>query len=276
MLFENPYIFFFCALGVFNCFIVSIYFLFLRKRPQAKHTLFGLLTLLLSIRIGKTLYMSFSDSQYLWIAHIGLSACFLIGVTLYHYLKASLENRQSISTSWVIHIGIVLLVILSVGLIAPYESSIPFWHTYFVWFIYLVWGGYLILSAYELRDVLHEFSRSPKQSSTSDTWLILVFIGNVLIFLSYLIGYFWLYLVEMLTFSIMFYGLVFYFLARRDRDSIFGATSTKYTTKKINTSEANGLIERLAIAMTEEQLYKNPNLKLRELSSQINITQHKL
>jgi len=276
MLFDNPYIFFFCALGVFNCFLVSIYFLFVRKQPHLKNTLFGLLTLLLSIRVGKTLYMSFSDTQYILLAQIGLSACFLIGISLYYYLKADLEKREEIPKPWKIHFAILLVIILSVGFAAPYSNAAAFWDNYFVWFIYLVWGSYIILSGYELRAILYKLINSPERISTSDTWLVLVCIGNLLIFISYIVGYFWLLLVEMITFSIVFYAMIFFFLSKRDRDTIFQKTPEKYAQKKIDGDEVQALKERLAVLMSEEQLYKNPNLKLKELSARMNISQHKL
>lgn len=276
MIFDNSYIFFFCALGVFNCFLVSIYFLFVRKQPYLQITLFGLLTLLLSLRVGKTLYMSFSGTNHLLLAQIGLSACFLIGVSLYYYLKASVGKRQDVPKSWIVHFAILLFIILSVGLVKPYSNSISFWNNYFVWFIYLVWGCYLVLSGYELRAILYKLSNNPQKISTSDTWLALVFIGNLLIFLSYVVGYFWLYLVEMLTFSIVFYALIIFFLSKRDRDSIFEKFPEKYAHKKIDLYEVQALKERLTMLMKEEQLYKNPNLKLKELSSRLNISQHKL
>ncbi len=276
MIFDNPYIFFFCALGVFNCFLVSMYFLFVRKQALLQHTLFGLLTLLLSLRVGKTLYMSFAGTRNLLLAQIGLSACFLIGVSLYYYLKATLEERRDIPKSWIMHFAILLFIIVSVGLVKPYANAVSFWNNYFVWFIYLVWGCYLILSGYELRNLLYKLGNNPQKVSTSNSWLALVFIGNVLIFLSYLIGYFWLYLVEMLMFSVVFYALIIFFLSKRDRDSIFQKMPEKYAHKKIDLLEAQSLEEHLTMLMNEEQLYKNPNLKLKELSSRMNISQHKL
>lgn len=276
MIFDNLYVFFFCALGVFNCFLVSIYFSFLQNEPKLNNTLFGVLTLLLSIRVGKTVYMSFGGTDNLLFAQIGLSACFLIGISLYYYLKASLEKREAIPRSWLVHFGILLLIILVVGFVKPYSHHITFWNNYFVWFIYLIWACYLILSAYELRIQLYTFFNKAQKNSTFHTWLVFVFMGNVLIFISYVIGYFWLYLVDMLTFSVVFYALIFFFLAKRDRDSIFQKIPKKYAQKKINPSEAESLTNRLAQLMKEEQLYKNPNLKLEELSSRLRISPHKL
>jgi len=220
--------------------------------------------------------MSFEGTQDLLLAQIGLSACFLIGISLYYYLKASLEKREAIPTSWLVHFGILLLIILVVGFVKPYSHHITFWHNYFVWFIYLIWACYLILSAYELRIQLYTFFNKAQKNSTFHTWLVFVFMGNLLIFISYVIGYFWLYLVDMLTFSVVFYVLTFFFLAKRDRDSIFQNIPTKYAQKKIHPSEAQSLKKRLAQLMKNEQLYKNPNLKLEELSSRLKISHHKL
>ncbi|MEL7121229.1 MAG: helix-turn-helix domain-containing protein [Bacteroidota bacterium] len=276
MIFDNAYIFFFCALGVFNSFLVSIYFLFFQKQPQLKNTLFGVLMFLLSIRVGKTVYMSFEESKSLLVAQIGLSACFMIGVTLYYYVKASLIKRDVIPGSWLAHFGVLLLFITVMGLLKPLPSNRPFWDNFFVWMIYLTWGVYIMLSAYELRVQLYVLFTNLKKSSTPHTWLILVCLGNFLIFAAYIVGYFWLFLVEMLTFSVVFYALTFFFLSRKDRNSIFQKTPEKYARKKIAASEAQNLKERLTRLMQEEQPYKNPNLKLEELSSKLNISQHKL
>ena len=276
MIFENSYIFFFCALGVFNCFLVSIYFLLLQDESTLKSVLFGVLTMLLSIRVGKTVYMSFESPKYLLVAQIGLSACFLIGIALYYYIKADLEKRDIMPRSWRIHFGILFFIILLVGLIRPYPKHIEFWHNYFVWFIYLTWGCYIMASGYELRTQIYVLLTDGRKSSTAHTWLVLVFTGNLLLFASYIVGYFWLYLVEMLTFSIVFYALIIFFLSKKDRDSIFQNIPEKYARKRISAREADHLQKHLEQLMNNEQLYKNPNLKLEELSSRLNISQHKL
>lgn len=276
MTFDNSILFFFCALGVFNCLLTSIYFLFFQRNPEIKNTLFGLLTLLLSIRIGKTVFMSFEGSMDLLIAQIGLSACFLIGPCLYFYVKAYLEKRESIPRSWLFHFGILFCLVLLVGLFKPYSNHIAFWNNYFVWCIYLIWGIYLLASAYELRSQLYSFFAKDHHHSTSHSWLVLILAGNILIFISYLVGYFWLYFVEMLTFSVIFYAITFFYLSRKDRHSIFRKVPEKYARKKINPAEAQSLQIRLEQLMQKEELYKNPNLKLEELASSLRISQHKL
>jgi hypothetical protein len=140
MTFDNPILFFLCSLGVFNGFLVSVYFLFFEKRKRTQNTLFGFLVLMLSIRIGKSVYSLFSETKDLLVMQIGLSACFLIGVSLFFYLKSSVENRKKIPVSWKIHVLVLFLIVLIVGFFKPYRIHIDFWRS-FVVFIYVVWGG---------------------------------------------------------------------------------------------------------------------------------------
>ena len=93
---------------------------------------------MLSIRIGKSVYATFTEKSELnlWILQIGLSACFLIGVSLFYYLKSSIENRKSIPLAWKLRLGGLFMFIVIAGLIKPYITHFDFWNTYFVWFIY--------------------------------------------------------------------------------------------------------------------------------------------
>ena len=66
--------------------------------------------LFLSLRIGKSVYVIFTErvDRNLLILQIGLSACFLIGVSLFYYLKTSVDNTKVIPKSWKIHFSILL------------------------------------------------------------------------------------------------------------------------------------------------------------------------
>lgn len=276
MTFNNPIVFFLCTLGVFNGFFVSLYFLFFTKQKRLQNNLFGLLVLMLSIRIGKSVYAIFSEERELLYMQIGLSACFFIGISLYFYLKASVENTKIIPRSWKIHFAILAVIIVAVGILKPYETSKFFWNTYFVKFIYLTWGGYIIISGFVLKNILKKLFAKQDKCTTSELWLIAVFIANILIYIAYIIGYFWLYLVGTLTFSFVFYVLLFFFLFKRNRETIFQDIPKKYASKKIDEKDANLLIEQLELLMTEKEFYKNPDVKLNDLSSKIGVSSHRL
>ena len=275
---DNAILFFICSLGVFNGLLVSIYFLLIDKSKRVPNFLFGLLVLFLTVRIGKSVYTIFTprEERNLWIIQIGLSACFLIGISLYYYLKSSVTKTKKIPLNWKIHFLILFLVILVVGIIKPYATDTLFWNTYFVKFIYLVWGIYVVLSGVVLKDIFKKLFSKKETFTTSEVWLVAVYMSNLLIYLAYIIGYFYFYFVGTVTFSIVFYGLVLLFLSKKNRESIFKDLPEKYSTKKIENEEANSLKLQLDTLMKEEELYKNTAIKLSDISVKIGVSSHKL
>ena len=276
--FHNPILFFVCSLGVFNGFLVSLYFLFFSKRKRVQNLLFGLLVFLLVIRIGKSVYATFTPKgeHNLLILQIGLSACFLIGVSLFYYLKSSIENKKTIPASWKIHFIVLFIIIVSVGIAKPYTYNKAFWNDTFVWVIYWTWALYLLVSSYLLKDIFIKLFSKTQKCTTAEHWLVAVLIGNILIFAAYIIGYYYLYLVGTITFSVVFYGLLIFFLSKKNRDTIFQDIPEKYGTKKIDNAEANFLLKQLKDLMQKEELYKKSDVKLQHVAKGIHISTHKL
>ncbi|MCH2032137.1 MAG: helix-turn-helix domain-containing protein [Tenacibaculum sp.] len=273
---DNPILFFICALGVFNGFLVALYFLFFNRKGRVQNLLFGLLVLFLSMRIGKSLYVIFTprEERNIALIQVGLSACFLIGASLYYYLRSSLEQTKVFPRKWKVVFIILSVFIIGVGVVFPYQTNGSFWNTFFVYFIYAVWGIYLLLSAYILKDV---FARLiAKKASTFDLWLVGVFVSNLLIFTAYIVGLFYLYFIGTITFSIVFYALLIFFLSKKKREDIFEDIPEKYGAKKIATSEADGLLIELKKLIEKNDLYKNTSIKISDIAKEINITPHKL
>lgn len=277
MNFENPLLFFICALGVFNGFLVSLYFLFFSRQKRIQNLLFGLLLLFLSVRIGKSVYRLFTSREDidLWIMQIGLSACFFIGIALFYYLKASIENRKFIPKPWKIHFIILFTFIVVIGFIKPYETNEVFWE-WFIWVIYGAWGLYIIASIYIMKPIFEHLFSKTKKNTTSELWLLAVLTANVLIYVAYLIGYYYLYVISTIIFSAVFYGLLLFFISKKNRETIFQDIPQKYGAKKIGNDEAKHLIEQLDSLIQEKHLYKDTAIKLVDIAKQIHISSHKL
>ena len=277
MKFDNPLLFFVCAIGVFNGFLASFYFLFFSKEKRVQNFLFGLLLLLLSMRIGKSVYAIFTDraERDLLILQIGLSACFLIGVSLYYYIKSSVENTRVFPRSWKIHLIVLTFIIIIIGVIKPYRTNPLAWN-YIVPFIYSVWGIYILLSGFLIKSIFQKLFSKHEKCTTSELWLVAIFIGNLLIYLAYIIGYFYLYLIGTITFSVVFYGLLIFLLFKNNRDNVFKDIPEKYASKKITSTEAKQLIEALQDVMLKNEFYKNTNVKLNDIAEVLDISSHKL
>ena len=74
----------------------------------------------------------------------------------------------------------------------------------------------------------------------------------------------------------MFYGLVLLFLSKKNRESIFRDLPEKYSAKKIESDEVISLKLQLSALMGEQDLYKNSDMKLSDISVKIGVSSHKL
>jgi hypothetical protein len=89
------------SLGVVNGFILS-FFLMFKKQNTWSNVYFGGLLMALSIRIGKSVFVFFSDSVDRLILQIGLSACIFIGPLFYLYVKALKEKYGFIEARYIL------------------------------------------------------------------------------------------------------------------------------------------------------------------------------
>ena len=272
-------LFFFSCLGVFNGFLVSMYFLFILKTKRAQNLFFGLLLLMLSIRIGKSVFHFFLDDLSKVILQIGLSTCFFIGPFLFFYTRSVLRQQTQILRKEVLHLLSLLVIILAIGLIYPYPKRPDLWNPEIVQGIYAVWLGYVVASGYLLRDLFPKLFLNTAQITIVQKWLLVVFGTNVLIclvFNSILYFGFPSYILGPITFSLVFYGLAAFLLFFPKSKTIIEGKKHRYANKKINAREASMLKTKLQQLMVEKHLFKNPALKLPQVANALQVSPHLL
>ncbi len=74
----------------------------------------------------------------------------------------------------------------------------------------------------------------------------------------------------------MLYMLIMLLIFRRRKSSTLLGQPSKYNNKRIEDTEAQQLIHQLENILKQEELYKNPDLKLPELAARLNILPHTL
>ena len=109
-----------------------------------------------------------------------------------------------------------------------------------------------------------------------ETWVISVFIGNAIVWIAYNTVSYTSYIVGALSFTFMFYMLVLLLFFSKMKGLGFMNKSAKYETSNLSEKAASSHIEKLNQLMQEEELFKNPNLKLPDLAKRLNILPHQL
>lgn len=271
---NNKLIFFFSALGAFNSIILSVYFLIFSKDNKPSNYVLGGLLAVLSIRVWKSIFFYFNPDLSKIYLQIGLSACFFIGPFLYLYVKFQTSQDEPKNKNWAYLLLFFLIITIGVGLLYPYETHQNLWGDYFYKIINYQWLAFIIAATFLLKDLLKNTVSKSKTLQHKDIWTLSVYFGVFIIWLAYFTSSYTSYIIGALSFSFALYltGLLLFYKKKNTTK----APKEKYANQKISDAESTVLLKKLDLALTENELYKNPNLTLTELAKAIQVRSHLL
>ncbi len=267
-------LFFFSALGAFNGLVLSLYFLFYVKPKHISTKFLGMFLLMLSIRIGKSVFFHFNRELSFHYLQLGLTACFFIGPFLFFYIKSVIQPDSNIKTSWKYHIALLLPIALVVGYLYPFKTNIELWRPFIIKTIYIQWFIYILASIYVVAPRLKMVFKGHLKITQLDVWLLSLLIGNLILLSSYYFTSFINYISGALAFSFLLYLLIVFLLFGKNRNTILFHKKNKYFDKKMDDDEASNLIEQLDAIMTKQELYKNSNLKSSDVAKKLQLSTH--
>lgn len=267
----NQILFFFGAIGVFNCLIISLYFLISRSRRSLNNRVLGLFLLVLSLRILLSLFYAFSTIETVYIIQTGPFFFLLIGPLFLTYILSSIKSDSVLLKYWKYHILFWFLIVISFMIFLPFKKNVSLVKETILPIINLQWLVYIIISGFIVK------SKIKKLKNTTDLlkWLASLTISVLILWLSYFFIKFEYFVSGSIIFSILFYIFYLFFLFNKKIASeIF--QKTKKTSIPKNTSETEKLITELEGIMTTQKIYTNPDLKLPDLARHLNISTHEL
>lgn len=272
MTFGQQMLFFFSAVGAFNGLLLGIYLLFVKKLKYVPDFFLGLLLLTLSLRVGISVCIYFYPDLPRLIPHLGLSGLVYTGLALYYYVKSSFQQEHFDWKNCRRLFGILTLILGTVGLL--YLFFPVTWDHYFGSFIYTIWSIFVFLTVYQYYLYSKQNIRSPNK------FVVSVLISNVIIFLTYqLISTGWVQIYcagGSLVFSFVLYANFLILFNKKYQQTPVKEINNRYSNKKISGEQADSFTVKLERLMDSEELYKNPNLKLSDLASRMNISAHQL
>lgn len=282
---RNYILFFFGCLGAFNGILFGIWLLVRSRKTNLSDLFLGCLLLALSIRIGKSVFVSFNPHLARTYLQIGLSACLLIGPSLYFYARSAMEPITRIPRSWQWQVGLLVSAIVLVGVTMPYATYPELWNRYVIWVIYSIWLVYVIVTLIKVWPVL-------KRSVNRDTWkkfglqrqekwLLTTVLANFVIFATFFTSLVahqgQLYLSGSLIFSFLLYAVVLWVMyKKKDAAPVQSPPPPRYANRKVDDAAAAAILTSLEQVMVQEELYKQPDLSLADLARAIQISSHQL
>lgn len=263
-------LFLIASLGAINGALLAIY-LVSKKQANVADRYFGWLILVLSIRIGKSVFFYFEPDTDRLILQLGLSACIFIGPFFYLYTKALYKNEQHFKKPDLLLLASLLTTVVIVGLVFPYRIHPDVWNGYVIKVIYFIWTVFTIGGLYYSRKILKGDTDKVHKMTGSQQYVLAVAIAMLFITTTYQLALFVkgpTYIWGAFAFSFSFY----YLLARAF------LTDTSVAPKNTTTPLGNGkeLLDQVNTWMEEQKPFISQKLKLEELASQTGLSRHVL
>jgi len=269
--FNSQVVFLLSALGAINGIFLSLYFAFFTKQKTKTNYFLGALLFVLSVRIIKSVFFYFNPDLSQTFIQLGLSACLLIGPFLYLYVNAALKEPHVQKTKWYFHVLPFVMLSLVAWYLIPYKANRSLWSPYLVRGIYLIWLVYIVRCGFLLKTTFKKLFSRQGRLNDFEVLLLSIYIGVTVIWLAYFTSRYTSYIVGALSFSFVFYLLLLLVFFKRNRNSIFFEKEIKYANKKIDAKTVTTLESNLNRVLLEKELFKIPDLKLSDLSKELDI-----
>jgi len=264
----NEILFFFSLLGAFNGLLLAVYFSLIAKKEGHRHYFLALLILMLSIRVIKSVFFYFNPHLSDVFIQIGLSACVLVGPSLYLYIS---YDRK---INWIIHTAPFLIVVGLLCILYPYSEYRELWSQLIVRGIYLQWLIYIVASLQYIKPIIRKI-KSRQKLDNIDIWQLSIATCIFLIWLAYGTAAYTSYIVGALSFSFLFYLVFLLIIFRNSKQPVFYQEKERYKNKVI--SEENILkIEQLLPSVIEREMFLDPDFTLDQAAKELKISKHVL
>lgn len=250
-------LFFFAMLGAFHGFCVAA-LLWWRAEGKPTQRWLALLIFMISVRTGKSVAFHFWPGIPEIVLQIGLTACFLIGPSLFFLVRASRGDAGGLGRIDRWHLAGLLSAAAVVGVSWPYADRAELWRTVITPGIFWAWLGYLLLATAQLM-------LDRKRAGRSDPLLLGAVAGTWIIWIAYFTCGYTSYIVGALSFTVVLAASVpIYYRLHSGQPAI-----EPYRDRRIPEPEADAQLQALADLMARERLHLDPGLTLARLARRL-------
>lgn len=278
--FYSQILFFLAIVGAFNGLFLGLYFAFFTKHRNNANYFLSVLLFIIGAKIITFVLLYFDHNLFESVIAIGFSANALIGPSFYLYIKASRSDENTIDKYWWLHLVLGASFIPLISFLFPstfnYSDGATRLSQYIAALIYFQWFIYLVFTALVLNESFKNVFRSRFKSNDEETWLVSLYIALCVFWLGPIITSRTTYMVGALSFSMIFYALFFLWIFKFRKTSGFFDRQVKYASKKIGSSDAEIISKELNQLFIEQELFRNPNLKVADVAVELHILPQRL
>lgn len=253
------------GLGVIHGWTLSIFLWFYQKGNRKANRWLSALLLVLSLRVGKSVFLEFTDHLDVKIVFTGLSLMLCLGPIFYFFTRQYIATDfKFTSKDWLHFVPAAIGWGIGLWLTDELLNSLP--SIFFLLLFLFYYGhflGYLLVSRLRFREVANSTSKYPLWP-----WL---FYGLLVVWFAYVLNLFddiIPYVIGPILYTLVAYGISFIVI----RNAYLSAPSEKYKTTPVSEVQIDLIFEKAKTWLIEEEKFKNGDLSLKVLSEALKVT----
>lgn len=257
------------GLGVIHGLLLAVFLWVYRKGNALSNQLLSALLLVLSLRVGKSVFLAFTDRIDIKIIFAGLSTIMAIGPLYYLFILSCTRKSFLLTTRHVLHF-IPTIIGFGIGLLLEerHTSTLPlgfFVSLFIVYYLHLL--VYLLVS---YRYVLQQ--KAAGLSADTFVLLRLFFYGLLVIWVAYVLNLLddvIPYVVGPILYSVVAYIITFIVISQGYLSRI---DHVKYRTTPVSEEQSEQIYAKVFKLMVEEKQFQNTDLTLKSLSESLHVS----
>lgn len=267
---SNIFLILISGLGVLHGIFLASFLQMHNKYKSTANKFLALLLLVLSFRVGKSVFLEFAETLELWFIFIGLAAIMLIGPLFYFYAKSLSDSKFKLRPVHYLHFIPLLAAIAfsiwvnsrSIFSIKKIVLAIAFLSYYVHFLIYLI--------------VCYRFIRKKRKTeldANSYALLQLLFYSLLAVWLVYVLNLFddvVPYIIGPILYTFLAYIISFIVIQKGYLKKV------KYKTTAVSDEAIDEIWSNARRLVIDEKQFKNGDLTLKSLSKQLNVTPQSL
>lgn len=254
-------------IGIVNSFILITYSLVSKKGNRKSNLIFAFFILMLTLRISKSILLTFSDGLHDFLLTIGLSGFMAIGPAYYFFTESVLNAKFEFRWKQLIHLLPAIIFTFMWVLLDSIRNNADTWHIFYRT-ILLQYIFYLTIAIYKNNFGECESPKVCKQLNVISIFLLGIWFAYLLNEVS---GF--PYISGAILYSVLIY---FSLIIIINKGFIIDPSNPKYKKTGLKSDESERIFVELKHLLFDGLIYRNNTISLAKLAKQMNTSTHAL
>ncbi len=253
------------VIGIINSFILIAYALASKKGNRSANLLFAIFIFMLTLRISKSILLTFSDGLHDILLTLGLSGFLAIGPTFMFFTEAILNQKFKFKWNQLFHLLPAIIFTFMWVFLDQIRSNGDIWHIFYRT-ILLQYMAYIALTIYRTNTQEKDKSATVRQLNIISIFLLAIWFSYLL---NEVAGF--PYISGAILYSVLIYFSLIIIL---NKGYIINLSSSKYKKTGLNNSENKRILYELDILLNNDMVFKDNTISLTKLTKILRTNTH--